>query len=139
MQILLGIGSNQHAEENIVAAMRRLEALLPGVRFSCARIFPSAQGGDVPPYTNLAAVAETELTQAELKQHLRVIEAELGRDRNTPNCVAIDLDILAYGNTSDPDLVACEYCLLPASEVAPEFRPEGSSRTLRELAEHLNK
>ncbi|MBR0459396.1 MAG: 2-amino-4-hydroxy-6-hydroxymethyldihydropteridine diphosphokinase [Victivallales bacterium] len=117
MQVLLGIGSNCNADENIAAAKERLAVLLPGIQFSRVWQFPAAQGGNVPPYSNLAALANTSLSQDELKQQLRCIEAELARNRDTPDSVTIDLDLLAFGNTRSPDLLACDYCRLPASEL----------------------
>ncbi len=133
MQVILGLGSNCNAAANIAAAKTRLEALLPGIQFSRTWQFPAAQGGNVPPYANLAAIADTSLSREELKQQLRRIEDSLARDRNTPDIVTIDLDILAFGNTPSPTLLSCNYCLLPAAEIAPSFRPDGSPKCLREL------
>ena len=58
---------------------------------------------------------------------MRCIEARLGRDRSTPAIVAIDLDLLLYGEIIDatlklpsPDLIERPFCLQPAATLAPE-------------------
>ena len=134
MRLLLGIGSNQDAEKHLRLAKERLALLLPGIRFSRTYVFAATQGPQVPAYHNLAAIAETSLERAPLKTALRALEEDLGRNRNTPDTVAIDLDILALGDEVSPALCAHDYCLSPAAEVAPALRPPGHSQTLAELA-----
>ncbi len=141
MQVILGIGSNCNAAANISAAKACLEALLPGIQFSRIWQFPAAQGGNVPPYANLAAIANTRLSQEELKQQLRRIEDSLARDRNTPDIVTIDLDILALGNLivpelhiPSPELLTRSFFLLPAAKLLPHFVPPDSRLSLAQAA-----
>ena len=97
--------------------------------------------GTGPRYFNCVAMAHTMLAPLEVKQCLRGIEAKLGRDRSTPAIVAIDLDLLLYGNLVDaslklpsPDLVERSFCLQPAAELAPDFIHPTLRISLNELA-----
>ena len=84
--------------------------------------------GTGPSYFNCVVMTHTMLSPQEVKRCLREIEARLGRDRSTPAIVAIDLDLLFYGNLVDAtlklpshDLVERPFCLQPAAELAPDF------------------
>ena len=101
MRILIGIGSNFEPQLNVPRAFAELAAHpeLTLVAASAAyrgpaKVKPGA--APQPPYWNAAAVVETDLSPASLKQVLRAVEDALGRTR-TPEAkaaVAIDLDLL---------------------------------------------
>lgn len=55
--------------------------------------------GRGPDYLNRIVKGKSAIPFPRLKQILRDIESEAGRDRSTPSLVALDIDIVVYGGT----------------------------------------
>lgn len=96
--LILSIGSNLHAAENMTRAQQLLMTLLPGIRFT-SRLQTEAIGREAPPYINCLAMTQTNKRYEELNQELKHLENQLGRDRtNRQGLVSIDVDILLLGS-----------------------------------------
>ena len=84
---------------------------------------------------------------AAIKAALGGIELQLGRDRSTPESVAIDLDILLIQDqivregdrivVPHPDLETRRYAAIPSAEVAPFLRHSITETRLSDLAASL--
>ena len=90
---ILGLGSNDNAEEQMAAM---IEALLQ--EFSEILLSPVCQTapshGEGPDYLNAVVSLNSSLSFSDLRSTCKSIEARLGRVRPSPVCAA-DIDILA--------------------------------------------
>jgi 2-amino-4-hydroxy-6-hydroxymethyldihydropteridine diphosphokinase len=91
---LLLLGSNLPHDGCVSAALARLAQLGTTVALTPIRRFPPHDGGRGD-YFNALATLASELDAAALAERLKELEAALGRRRDLPGQVAIDLDILA--------------------------------------------
>lgn len=98
-QVILSLASNQHQQQNLSKARRRLEEILSNVRFT-TECWTAPLGHHPSPddYLNQLAAAQTELDESTLTQRLKQTEQALGRTPEARNqgIVPIDLDILSF-------------------------------------------
>jgi 2-amino-4-hydroxy-6-hydroxymethyldihydropteridine diphosphokinase len=119
-KVVIAIGSNIDAEENIPAAINLLAE--KAVIIKQASMLKTAPIGitNQPVFTNSAVLVETHLPQSELNQLLKQIENQLGRDRTAPKFGPrkIDLDILMFNDEIvDPDYFSRDFLRQLASEL----------------------
>ena len=140
MPLLISLGSNSGGPAKLAEAAVLLRQAFGKLTLSSPEETAPLQGTG-PNYFNAVALAQTELPASEVKRLLRTMETRLGRDRSTPDVVAIDLDLLAYGNLVDAslklpsrDLAERPFCLLPAARLAPDFIHPTLGISLKELA-----
>jgi 2-amino-4-hydroxy-6-hydroxymethyldihydropteridine diphosphokinase len=108
--VYVALGSNVGDREAHLAHARARLAALPRTRLAAtSSVEETAPLGPVPqgPYLNQMTLLETELTPAELLQHLHTIEGERGRVRLVrwgPR--TLDLDIVRFGDRQlhEPEL-----------------------------------
>lgn len=102
MKIILSLGSNYEAEQNIQMAEERLSSLFPVICFS--RNLESAPYGEsdqnLAPFINTVGVGETSLPYHVLVIVAKLLETYLGRtpEHKSSGRIDIDIDILQYGN-----------------------------------------
>lgn len=125
--LLISLGTNSGGPGKLTEAIDALRQLF-GEVVATSPEDTAPLDGTGPNYFNCVALAQTTLSPLEVKQCLRNIEAHLGRNRSTPDIVAIDLDLLLYGNLVDaslklpsPDLTERAFCLQPAAQLAPDL------------------
>ena len=125
--LLISLGTNCGGPGKLTEAIDALREAFGEVVATSPEETAPLQGSG-PNYFNCVARAYTALVPQEVKRCLRGIEAKLGRDRSTPAIVAIDMDLLLYGDLVDAalklpsrDLVEHPFCLQPAAELAPDF------------------
>jgi 2-amino-4-hydroxy-6-hydroxymethyldihydropteridine diphosphokinase len=142
---LILIGSNQEKEQVLRRSLEKIDRTF-GI-LSVSDIYETiANGGinDIPSYYNAAVVVETRLSALALKEGLRSIETELGRDRRLPkgNLVGADLDLLLFNELvldegglllPDPDLTKLGYVLFPAAQASPDWLHPVLGRRLQDL------
>ncbi len=90
---LLLLGSNQPQDSTLRAALKRLGSLGATQALTPIEHLRPASGTG-PWYFNALIALQADLPREALRETLRRIEAELGRDRNDPARVAIDIDLL---------------------------------------------
>ncbi len=145
------IGSNIEKERNLPEAIRMLRRADHITVESVSRFYESPSVGgpeDAPNFFNAAASICTELEPVELRETLRSIEIELGRERsddaNAPR--RIDLDIVYYGDLEldvdgwvlpDPMAGTAAHVAIPVAEVAPDWIHPSDGRTASEIAEQI--
>ena len=141
----VGLGSNLgEREENLRAALTRMERELGPLRSSGFRETKPVGVIDQPKFVNAVAEVRTELPPRELLELLVAIERELGRDRRKERRWGprlIDLDLLLYGDEvidepgltiPHPRLAERRFVLEPLHELAPDLMlPDG--RAIRDL------
>ena len=144
-RVLVSLGSNINPEHNLKAAVQRLAS-----RFRLRAVSPVYETTpvgktDQPDFMNAAALVETDLDAAELKQALQAIEQELGRvradDKDAPR--TIDLDISLFNDQAlevgsrripDPDILRHPHIARPLADLAPQLRHPETGQTLQEIA-----
>ncbi len=128
----IGLGSNEgDAEMHVRRAFDRLAET--GTVLARSSLYRTTPWGvtDQPPFVNAAALVDTALQPRALLAALKRIECDEGRVatfRWGPR--ALDLDILAYGNTrlTAPDLTVPHarlreraFALVPLAEIDPSY------------------
>ena len=96
-RVLLMLGSNVDAGQQLQAACERLRERFEVVAVSGRHPSPAAGHAEAPAYVNQAVVITSELDQGALKVELRAIEASLGRQRPNPEPRLCPIDIDALG------------------------------------------
>jgi GTP cyclohydrolase I len=148
---IIVIGSNIEKERNLPEAIRMLRRASHVTVERVSRFYESPSIGgpaDAPEFFNAAAYVCTELPPVELRETLRSIEAELGRERSDdPNAPRrIDLDIAYYGDVEldvdgwvlpDPMAATAAHVAVPIAEVAPDWIHPSDGRTASEIAEQI--
>ncbi len=103
---------------------------------------------DLSIYSNAAVLIRTADTFKEVRKTLRRIEKELGRTKEDPRRVEIDIDILLIQgeivrNKHDdivvphPDLATKRHAAIPSAEVAPSLTHPKTKERLAEIAARL--
>jgi 2-amino-4-hydroxy-6-hydroxymethyldihydropteridine diphosphokinase len=145
---LILLGSNIDRERNIPQAVQMLSSH-PALRLlASSDLYESAAVGGTGPqprFSNSAALVETGLAPAALRDTLREIEAALGRvriaDKYAPR--PIDLDIVLYDSfvgdvaesrIPDPDLLRFAHIAVPCAEIAPDWVHPATGQTLQEIS-----
>lgn len=87
------LGANEDGEAQLRRAMVRLAMLGPTTALAVRQLPPrSGEGGW---FANALVVLDSALPEDSLRPALRQIEQDLGRNRQTPARVAMDIDVLA--------------------------------------------
>ncbi|HKJ79590.1 MAG TPA: 2-amino-4-hydroxy-6-hydroxymethyldihydropteridine diphosphokinase [Prolixibacteraceae bacterium] len=104
--VIIGIGSNINADENISKMLELLGAEVKIIKVSSFIKTKPIGIKNQPDFTNGAVKIKTGLVRKELKSVCKEIEYKLGRDRTTPKFGprTIDLDIVVWnGEVVDED------------------------------------
>jgi len=135
MPVLIAIGSNIERERNLPQAIAALWQQ-PGIELRAVspvyESLPVGTNRDQPLYYNAAALIETRLDAAALKEILLAIENSQGRIRTADKFAArtIDLDIALYGqqilelngrHIPDPDIATFPHVAVPLADLAPTW------------------
>lgn len=141
-QIYISIGTNIDRENHINNALNSLESLFGTIIVSC--VYESeAVGFAGDDFYNLVVGAQTDLSVAEVVEHLKRIENENGRVRNTEKFSprTLDLDLLTYdaliieqpAQLPRDEITKNAFVLWPLAEIAPEDILPGSETTYAQL------
>ena len=133
------IGSNIEPEANIRRALAELRRKFGPLR--CSRVYRNAAVGFAgPDFLNLAALAETGQSPAEVVASLKQVERRLGRNADQPGYASrpIDIDLFVPGMTSEltvshEEILENAFILCPLAELFPEHRLEANGPSLAEL------
>ncbi len=147
-RVFLALGSNINAEHNLHAAVRRLASCFH--MRAVSPVYETAPVGktDQPNFLNAAALIETDLSAAQVKQVLQALEQELGRarseDKNAPRTIDLDISLfddqvldMGSRHIPDPDLLKYSHIARPLADLAPQRRHPETGQTLQEIAQRL--
>ena len=146
-KIFLLLGTNLgELQENLECAVKNIEAR--GVKIlKKSKVYQTKPWGvaEQPDFLNQALEVETDHSAAELLKILKDIEVQMGRDEGSGRWGprVIDIDIIFMGNLviDRKDLKVPHqqffrrgFAVRILSEIAPDFRPPGSAKSLIEYA-----
>lgn len=146
----LCLGSNIEPEDNLKVAIRMLATLTNLVAVSSVWETKPLGLTHQPNFLNAAAIVETDLSAAQLKQEvINRIEQSVGRvrqvDKNAPRPVDIDLmlfnrQIFQLGNRHipDPEIVERPFVAITLAEIAPNYQHPETGQTLSEIARNFD-
>lgn len=141
--VLLSLGSNIDAGNNLRSAARALRGRYADVRFSPLYRTPAVgfAGAD---FLNAAALLHTAEPADGIRTWLRALEDSHGRRRDVPRFSdrPLDVDVIlmvsptAGGEHAPPreELVSESFVLRPCADVAPDVVHRGLGKTLAQLA-----
>jgi len=145
-RVYVSIGSNSNREQNIALALGRLKMQFGTLQLSSIYESPATDGrGEL--YYNLVAGFDADMAPSDLREFLRGIEDELGRQRDGSARVSIDLDLLLHGSSRidagswhlpHPDLNRYRHVLQPLAELAPDLILPGRGQTVAQRLAELN-
>ncbi len=118
---IIGMGSNINPGKNIQDALNILNRYVTVVKVS--KLIKTAPLGikKQPYFLNGAVKITTDLSQDELRQKLKKIEDELGRDRSLPRFGprTIDLDLVVWnGQITDKDYFSRPFLQQSVAEIS---------------------
>ena len=119
--VIIGIGSNIDADTNISRMLEILQTKVEVLKVSSFIITKPIGIKKQPDYTNGAVKIETDLTQNKLRELLKQIEDEMGRDRSAPKFGPrnIDLDIVVWnGEIVDEDYYTRDFLQKSVEELS---------------------
>lgn len=144
--VVLDLGSNIERESSLVTALEHLADVFSFRAVSSVyRTVPVGMGSQ-PDFYNLALEIETDKSVEELRAILVGIEDRMGRDRTGPKFGPrnIDIDVVLYGETDDPDngiphpQAAAElFVVVPLLDLRPEGVHPGNGRSWKDLRGEL--
>ena len=147
ISVFFSMGSNLKAEINLENARNRLSESFKIRRASSIyRTEPVKDGNQKTYYLNQILELETAYSFSELREHLKEIEKEFGRDTGNRKQIPLDLDILSYHtevfifngkNIPDPDIVKYRYIAEPLAEIAPNFRHPGTGVSIESILKSI--
>lgn len=124
-QVIIGVGSNIDPWTNIESARQAIKADFQFIKESKFVETKPIGNPKQPDFVNGVILIATELPQTEVREKLRIIEDQLGRDRSIRNDGprTIDLDIVIWNNEIvDPDVYEREFLREAIAKVCPEFK-----------------
>jgi len=124
-KVLIGMGSNIDPELHLLQAAEDLRTHFTSITFS--EVYRSkAVGMEGDDFLNACCLFDYEKSQADLKNTLKNIENEHGRDRSEGSWKprTLDLDILIFHDeVMDDDIYRYAHTFVPASSLLPLNSP----------------
>lgn len=147
--VYIAIGSNHDPARNLRAAVTLLQdqvrVLTVSPVYETEAAGATAGGAS---YLNAVMIVETELGPPELEtQVLKPIEMLLGRSKDNPALVAVDLDVLLAAQPGTPreewicgsDDLDHPHILVPLADVGPELRHPVTGEAIQVVAARLRR
>lgn len=146
MKVVFDLGTNIDREQSLATALERLGEEFRLLRASSVYNSVPVGMSNQPDYLNLALEAESDKTVQEIRAICRGIEDVMGRNRNVPKFGPriIDIDVILYGDTVDPELKlpheqahAQLFVVLPLAELEPDGRHPALGKSWADLRREL--
>ncbi|HOE69623.1 MAG TPA: 2-amino-4-hydroxy-6-hydroxymethyldihydropteridine diphosphokinase [Brevefilum sp.] len=145
--VIISMGSNIDPQSNFSQAEDLLADQFRIRRKSGAYLTEDVhRRPEVNPFHNKVLEIETNLPYPVLDARLKAIEKQLGRETGEKVQVALDLDILTYGDCvfkaahhhiPSPDMLKYRYLAMPLAEMLPGFRHPATGVSIQEILEKI--
>jgi len=149
VSVMISLGSNKHPIENLSNAISKLEeAYRIRRQSSLYKTQNVINNADLDMFYNQVIEIETNQSYPLLRENLKSLEQELGREKGNKQHVPIDLDILTYDqdifvydgkHIPHPNLIKYHYITEPLAEIAPDFRHPATGKTIKEISSEITK
>lgn len=149
VSVMISLGSNQNPVTNLSDAISELEESyrIRG-KSSLYQTQNVLNHEDAVVFHNMVIEITTKQPYLDLREKLKSIERQLGREKSDKHSVPIDLDILTYGQDvflcdgkpiPHPNLIQYHYVTEPLAEIAPGFRHPATGKTISEISSEITK
>ena len=130
--LVLSLGSNVEPKVNIKLAVKSLRGKFG--ELSVSRVFESeAVGFEGNNFLNLVASGESEASLEDIQNFLKMLEDDMGRERDKPKFSdrPIDIDILLFGDSTGEEcglslpraeILSSAFVLRPLAELHPKLK-----------------
>ncbi len=145
--VIISMGSNIDPQSNFSQAEDLLADQFRIRRKSGAYLTEDVhRRPEVNLFHNKVLEIETDLPYPVLDARLKAIEKQLGREAGEKVQVALDLDILTYGDRvfkaahhhiPSPDMLKYRYLAMPLAEMSPGFRNPATGVSIQEILEKI--
>ena len=120
--MIIALGSNVQPETHIEKAKIKIDQAHKVLAWSVFQM-TDAIGIISPPFLNGVVLIETDWAQDRLKNWLRGIESQCGRDHQSLNSITLDLDIVVWnGSVVDDSIFEKKFLEKMILEVNPNLR-----------------
>ena len=143
IEVILSLGSNDNPQSNLIKGSERLQEIYKVTQASSVyRTQAVNTHSESQEYFNQIFEIITDLPFSTLRNQLKAIEQEFGREPGNKDVVPLDIDIITYsdqvfsyqGNQiPDPDLAKYRYIAQPLAEMAPNFRHPATGISIKKL------
>ena len=99
-QIIIALGSNENAEQNVFLASNALDVLLPDIYWAESEFTTPEDCCNSALFLNRVGIAYTYMNIEELTKHFKLIEVSLGRtpEYSREGIIPIDIDLLQWND-----------------------------------------
>ncbi|MDP6967736.1 MAG: 2-amino-4-hydroxy-6-hydroxymethyldihydropteridine diphosphokinase [Gammaproteobacteria bacterium] len=141
VQVYLGLGANIEPQQCLRAGVAAVQQTFAQVHLSPV-YQTQAIGLDGPDFLNMVVALQTDWPLSALRDWIRLIEQQHGRQRSQPQPAShrLDMDVLLYGERISgtdhlprADILQRAYVLKPLVDIAPQLLYPGSQKTMLEL------
>jgi len=141
VQVYLGLGANIDPQRCLRAGVAAVQQVFAEVRLSPV-YQTQAIGLAGPDFLNMVVALQTDWSLSALRDWIKLIEQQHGRQRSQPQPSShrLDMDVLLYGeqvsrseNLPRADILQRAYVLQPLADIAPQLLYPGSQKTIGDL------
>ena len=147
-EVFISMGSNEQATRKLDQAIQLIGDIFR-IRNASSRYETQDVTKDpkTANFTNQVIQIETDLPAKEIIKILKSIEKQAGRQHDDKHTIALDLDLLIYGNEvfqiekkliPSPDMLKYRYIVQPMAEMVPAFRHPANGLSINQILEAIN-
>ncbi len=148
VQVYLSLGSNRALEDQLYQGSQDIAKFFKvRRRSSLYKTKDIRKDHQDEEYFNRVLLVETVLSYPELRENLKSIELNHGRDSENKDDIPLDIDIIIFDGDvfkyehkiiPDPNLLKYRYIALPIQEISPDFRHPGTGESIQNILKRMD-